>query len=213
MSASLAARVAIKLDRELSWRKRELISIYMDVPDDESIPLTRMKCRQALVLLYSHWEGFAKQAFGYYLDEISRANLDPRQLRPELLGLSLQIRMRNATERRVPHEIGKQLKSVIDPNVVLPRIPVKGIVRTRSNLSGTVLREILEIVGLDPMRYVSFEADPIQILLTSRNAIAHGQGLPVPVDSYRRLHHSIIDLMDNIRVYLEDNLASSTYLA
>lgn len=212
MSRSLAAKLGSKLDRELAWRKKELITIYFDVPDDDSTPLAKAKCRQAIVILYSHWEGFAKNAFKLYLTEIASARPNPRTLRAELLGLCFRKQIKAAAARRVAHDIGKCMKAVTDPLANLPRVPKNGVVQTRSNLSGAVLREILENLGLNPSQYSTYEADPIHVLLNSRNKVAHGDGIPIPVESYKRIHRSMLNLMDELRSYLEDELAASSYL-
>lgn len=213
MSTSIAARLARRLDRELSWRKKELIGVYLDLPkEDDGLNNAQLKCRQAILLLYAHWEGFVKKFFRYYLEELAASNPDPRLLNNQLIGLAMRSSIREAAAERTSGKLGKCLRDVLDGAVTLPRIRTENAIRTQSNLSVRVLREILETVGFDRKRYAAYEASTIKLLLEHRNAIAHGEGTPIPLDVYKRYHHDVIDIISDMREHLEDQMAARAYL-
>ena len=211
MSTAAATRLSYRLDRELAWRKKELISIYLDIPpiDDGS---HTPKCRSALLMLYAHWEGFVKFAFTAYIEEAASCVSDPRDYSDSLLGLSVRSWVLKVSSRRDSTELGRVLRNAMDTAVPLPRFRTPKLIRTKSNVGPKVLHEILSTVGLDQRRFVDYESTVIKPLVSSRNAIAHGSGDPVVVGRLRHFHHRVLDLFEEIRLYLEDSLSSLAYL-
>ena len=77
-----------KIDRELSWRKKELTQLKFIVssasPENENTVL-----RSSIVLLYAHWEGFVKMALTFYLKHIVDQQLHCNELKPNFYAMSL----------------------------------------------------------------------------------------------------------------------------
>lgn len=210
MAAGCAIRLQRALDRAMAWRRRELILAYLAVPSDDAS--ARMYCRQAVLLLYAHVEGFVKFAATSYLSAISESGVQTATLCHELLGLALPSEVNRAIADSSMAIIGKVVERAINNPATLPELPSKGIVRTHANLSPKRLRKILATIGLDQTRYSAIEIDVLNRLLKWRNAIAHGQGVPIDRDDYRALHHRIVDFMDDFKNYLEDSAAGDAYL-
>lgn len=160
-----------KLDNEISWRKKEIINLRNRLSLSTNYDAeTFAKC---LVLIsYSHWEGFVKNASVIYLTYIKTVASNPSQL-SNLLRASL-----------LAWNYSVEYKSIIDKIELLERKQV-GVAKfnfyinemcsTESNLSYDVLQKIIYSIGL---RTSSFDIKKNYIdekILGHRNAIAHGE--------------------------------------
>jgi hypothetical protein len=209
MTIRTVERLSDALAGELAWRKKELSSIKALV-DDQGSKRSRRDAlvRAGVALLYAHWEGFVREAGRKYLEFVALQRLKYKDLATNFIALSARHLLRSAqdTERVKLHlavtnffinELGKS-----------SRVPFNEGVRTQSNLSSAVLREIVDTLGLDYSVYATKENLLDESLLRSRNSIAHGEYLPVTVDRYNELHEQVIDLMDVLRTQI-DNAAST----
>lgn len=160
-----------KLDSEISWRKKEIINLKNRLALSSKFDTeTLAKC---LVLIsYSHWEGFVKNASNIYLTYVKTVASNPselsNQLKASLLAWNYTI----------------EYKSVVDKIELLERIQSGGekfhfyineMCSTESNLSYDVLQKILYGIGL---RSTAFDIKKNYIdekILGNRNAIAHGE--------------------------------------
>lgn len=211
MTSAAANRLASRIDRELGWRKRELVSVYLNVPSDPST--ASHECRSALLMLYAHWEGFVKFAFTAYIEEVSSCVSDPRVYCDSLLGLTVKKWVMDVVERRDATQLGRILREAMDPAKDLPRFRTPRLIQTKSNVTPKVLNEILATVGLEPGKFAAYESTVIKPLVGNRNSIAHGGDNPVVAARFRHFYHCVLDLMELIRVYLEDSLSSKAYLS
>ncbi|MFM6199031.1 MAG: MAE_28990/MAE_18760 family HEPN-like nuclease, partial [Dolichospermum sp.] len=78
---------------------------------------------------------------------------------------------------------------------------------TTSNLSSSVFKEIICMIGLDYSFYESKEVLMNEKLLQQRNSIAHGNYLEIDQKDYDELHTIVIGMMDTLRNQI-DNAAS-----
>ncbi|MFM5941942.1 MAG: MAE_28990/MAE_18760 family HEPN-like nuclease, partial [Dolichospermum sp.] len=76
-----------------------------------------------------------------------------------------------------------------------------------SNLSSSVFKEIICMIGLDYSFYESKEVLMNEKLLQQRNSIAHGNYLEIDQKDYDELHTIVIGMMDTLRNQI-DNAAS-----
>ena len=60
-----------KLDEALSWRKKELIDYKLITERNKGSLLQKPLTRAGIALVYAHWEGFIKEASGFYLSYLS----------------------------------------------------------------------------------------------------------------------------------------------
>ncbi|MDB9476799.1 MAE_28990/MAE_18760 family HEPN-like nuclease [Dolichospermum circinale] len=68
-----------------------------------------------------------------------------------------------------------------------------------SNLSASVFKEIISMLGLDYSLYESKEVFINKRLLEKRNLIAHGNYLDIDEKDYDELHTIVIGMMDTLR--------------
>jgi hypothetical protein len=80
-----------------------------------------------------------------------------------------------------------------------------------SNLSSSVFKEIICMIGLDYSFYKSKEVLIDEKLLGKRNIIAHGNYLDIDEKDYDELHRIVIEMMDTLRNQLDNAAATKEY--
>lgn len=185
------------LSEDLAWRKKELSNLNNDVKtaSPKKLP-TSLRC--AVVLLYAHWEGFIKNAAQFYLIYIKSRRLNLKELNKNILALSLKQKINefNATNKATYHI--QFVDYFINNLGERANFSETDSIRTGSNLSSTILEEILATIGIEFTPY-ELKANLIDgQLLNYRNTIAHGNNLPIDKTEYEILHSEIIRMLDSI---------------
>src|SRR5204862_533449 len=127
--------------------------------------------RASIALLYAHWEGFIKRAALVYLEFVKWQRLKNDELAINFLALSARSKFRLAAHSEkmsghleVTNFFLKEMSSRSD-------IPVS--IGTKSNLSSTVLREIVLTLGLDYSNFSTKSTLIDEKLVERRNTVAH----------------------------------------
>ena len=134
----------------LVWRRKELTELRALIEGLDDKPLRqRVMIRSAVALLYAHWEGFVKKVGGYYVEYVASKHLPYKDLTPNFVALTLRSKFATL------HANGKIsggnaladfFCSSLDSR---SNIPYKTAIDTKSNLSSTVLSDIIDTLGLD----------------------------------------------------------------
>lgn len=205
MRISSPAHLAARLDKNLAWRKKELTQFKFLA---DSMPLQqRVLFRSGIALMYAHWEGFVKDASKFYLAYLSKNLIDLGTLKSCFVAATFHgdIRSAGLAKKNSSHaRLVELLRSVDSPPSKMRRMPTKRVVSTRSNLKGTVLREITSTLGLDYSPFELKETPVINRLVRFRNTIAHGGGIRILLTDYNALHGETIVLMDTYRDLIQD---------
>ena len=83
-------------------------------------------------------------------------------------------------------------------------IPYKKVVDTKSNLSSTVLVDIIATLGLNLSLFSTRLKFIDSNLVNPRNHIAHGQALDLSLDEYLALHDEVLTLIEIYRNEIEN---------
>jgi hypothetical protein len=190
------------LDEEISWRKKELTFLKNNVK--KNTPNYKTHLRSAIVLLYSHWEGFVKSSCEYFLVYVSGQKLMFSNLNNNLLALSLKYKLIEfeSTNKSTIH--CKFIEFINNDLEQRATIPTENIIKTNSNLNSHILKEILTNVGIDYSYFELKENLIDKILLKNRNSIAHGETLDIDDLNYQNLHREILTMMEQIKTELSN---------
>ncbi len=214
MSASVrtAEQLFDRIYDDLGWRRKELVLFNSRMKRGDEFEKTLL--RSSVALLYAHWEGFVKNACGLYLTFLASRRLSMQQLRPELAALALRRRLVEAAETKKVAIQAEMIRDLRERASERARIPTGGSsVRTESNLSSTVLADILTGVGCDYTRYEQY-ADLIDDqLVASRNRIAHGDNSYIRRPEWDELSRQILWIMEDIATQLLNAAVEETYFA
>jgi hypothetical protein len=201
------------LDDASAWRKKELSALRILIASRGRLHEQAALRRAAVPLLYAHWEGFAKEAATYYLQLVARQKLRYRELTPCFIAIGARGRIRQAADSRrmsVHIPIVQFFLHGLDDEA---RFAPDGAIDTESNLSSTVLRDLLATIGVP---YDSaWSAKELLLdgsLLKTRNDVAHGDRVDVDALTYDQLHDFVVDLLDQMKASIENQAATRAYL-
>ncbi|MBW4593475.1 MAG: hypothetical protein KME46_11270 [Brasilonema angustatum HA4187-MV1] len=196
-----------KLAEELAWRKIELSALKALIDKSFSSGKQKALLRSGITMLYAHWEGFIKVAANSYLEFVAMQSLPYNKLSKNFIALAMKDKLDQASETN---------KATIYSEIAdffMTRLSERSLIKyenriATSNLSSSVFKEIICILGLDYSFYESKEVLIDEKLLKKRNMIAHGNYLDIDEQQYDELHTQVVGIMDNFRNQI-DNCAST----
>lgn len=200
------------IQEDIDWRMSELASL-------KSIPLRYnllahhkdMIIKYTIPSIYSLWEGFVKNAFRKYIEEINSLNLSIHDIHINLLVHSLTSRDKLRLEN--PRNSFKSKKEFTEYyfNIISQTFSISEIIPTKSNVTFEVINEILLLFNLELLPK-KFE-NPLNKLLLFRNSIAHGEvRIPAKIKDIEFFTELLNDLMVEIILRIETGLTMKTFL-
>jgi hypothetical protein len=213
MSIRTVEQLVDAVSADISWRRKELTDLkYLLESSDGNRTRQTVLTRAALALLYAHWEGYVKAVSEMYLEFVCMQRCRNVELSDCMLAATLRtLLLSSESSHKISShvEVVRFFRTGMDAR---SRLPYKSVVRTESNLSSTVLLEILRTLGFDASDYESKSHMLDHQLLAKRNHIAHGSALAIDKDEYLHLHDEILALMNLLRNYIENAAATGAYL-
>ncbi len=209
MNLKTVEKLSDKLDEELSWRRIELTNLKFNIETSEG-PKLSTNLRASIVLLYSHWEGFVKQALTFYLQHVSQQKLYNNMLRYNFLALEMRNDIEEICKSKKTSLHTKFISGIFGNANSISKIPFKKQIDTESNLNSVLFMELMQTVGLDYSQYTSFFPLIDERLLGVRNSIAHGEAMQktqVTRESYLELHKIMINIIE----MLKDQIINAAY--
>ncbi|ARW05666.1 MAE_28990/MAE_18760 family HEPN-like nuclease [Bacillus atrophaeus] len=212
MSSGPLEKLQEKLDKDLSWRKKELTFIKGSIDSAEGDILNTL-IRAGISILYAHWEGYIKISARNYLDFLNKQNHKLSDLKENFLVLHLTKAIIDVKQSNKKTKYASLLDRVFNYDQENFRVQYRdsSIITTESNLNFDTLSEILFSIGLDSEKYELKRKFIDRILLENRNKIAHGE-YTVFVrkrgdtylnedarEEFLRLYHAILELMDEFK--------------
>lgn len=207
------AELQQKVDADLIWRRRELTDFRAAVQDAKPNPSRRSALiRAGVALLYAHWEGFIKRSGTYYLEFVADQGRKASELQVNFIAIKFKTRMLEVSKSAKVSMAGDLIEFFSTKLGDRLRIPHKGVIETKANLSSTVLNEILWILGLDGSVYETKQRLIDSSLVDRRNHIAHGDVLDIGVDEYLVLHDEVMSLIDTFRNQIQNAAATDAFI-
>lgn len=192
-----------RIDDEIAWRKKELISIKNDVRSSENKDISEQSrlIRSGIAMLYAHWEGAIKSLAEYYLIYVSSLNLRYCELKNNFLAIDMKESLNKYADTKKASIHNKFLHDLYEKQNQPSKIPYKNIIKTNSNLKMDILKEITETIGLDSSPYELKKMLIDQRLLGNRNQIAHGERLEKlegisNISDFLELHKAVYELIE-----------------
>ena len=214
MKIRTAEQLIDYISSALAWRKKELATLLSLILKNQANPEKgRAMIRSGVTVLYAHWEGFIKESGTKYLEFIYRQDLRCRDLAIPFRALAVKQKL-NITGQSQSFkaqnilEITDFLLNKQDDKYF---ISWEKIIKTHSNLSSEVLREIIIILGLNYSEFETKEKLIDQSLLHFRNNIAHGKGLYPKLDQFLELYREILSLIELFRNQIENSVITEAF--
>lgn len=223
------AEIRAELEDELGRRLDEIRFFKNQLSSFSSEEEQELFCKSLIVMLYAHFEGFWKAAFGIYVRSINQERLSCRDVVGQIAAASMNrlfkalanpksksdFFRKNAPDDSKLHrfarhsEFAERLPEALEKEV---RMDVDELVDTESNLTPVVIRKNLYRLGFSHEEFKD-EESKINELLRRRNDIAHGSSQRgVPVATYTTLETAILSIMNKIVVLIFDSLRDRRFV-
>lgn len=201
-----------ELSQEHVWRLREISELKFLVRDPRLTKPTRdAVCRSGVALLYAHWEGFVKKSGSYFLEYVSSKRCTISELKSNFVTLIVRSKIDAASVSKKYSAFDDVTTYILANQNARAKIPTKNVVDTQSNLSTTVLKEILWCLGLEYDLFESKEKFIDVRLVSRRNHIAHGGASDVELDDFIEVTEEVISLMTTFKNLLENSAILEQY--
>lgn len=203
-----------EIDKEMAWRKRELMAIKANINQARSFA-KNTALRSGIALLYAHWEGSVKNIASYYLAYVSNLYLPYNELKSNFLAISIKERLKQFEETgkvTLQTSIINEIFGTFDKKSYIPQ---EGIIKTNSNLNSQVFIEIMATIGLECKEYESYYNLLDEVLLNMRNKIAHGEkieSLSLDEKRYNEIHEKFLFLIEMFATQVSNEAALKKYL-
>lgn len=193
---------------QLSWRRKELHDLKSVIIEKKKSKELKPLVKSAIVLAYSHWEGYVKDISNAYLSYISFREIPKNEVAENFLTLVVQNNLKN----KKFEECILEISILFDETNKKCVIPTENIINTDSNLNFEVLNKIMSLIGLDHSFFVTKQQFLDKNLLGCRNAIAHGENRDVNADDYNEIFSFVLESMTQYKTLIENALSLKTYL-
>ena len=201
------------VDKEMAWRKRELISIKSTVETSRKFA-HNTSLRSGIAMVYAHWEGGIKNIATYYLCHVSCQKLKYCELKRNFLSLAIrnELGIFEKTNKATLHN--EIVDSVFNKMEEKANLPYENIVKTASNLNSEVFKEIMALIGLSDEQYSSSYNLIDEVLLKQRNQIAHGDRLDIinlDKERFIEIYGKILELLELFSTQVMNSAAIKDY--
>ena len=148
-------------------------------------------------MLYAHWEGWIKSVSRLYLKHVNSLSLTYDELSDPFLGNALRGRVARMAESK-KSAMHNEFAHFLSSGGLMRRATISpSFARSESNLSSSVLRDLVSRLGVPHEFYQTKEQIIDECLVKQRNLIAHGDYARVSVEDYRVLHDQVLSMLSS----------------
>ena len=189
---------------------KELMTLRSNIKASSALAKP-MLIRCATALLYAHWEGCIKNVAEAYLYYVSVRKLRHSELSKAFIALSIRSKLLALETNALSEKHQSIVEFLLAELGNAARIPVQGIIKTKSNLNSLLFKEIVCTLGLDYSNYELKEQLIDTQLLSWRNSIAHGQGLYPNEAEFDILYREVLEMIRNFKDQVSNAAALKLY--
>jgi|SRR5699024_1354446 len=182
------------IDAEISWRRQELTTTLRLV-EQASGPAQRANLRAGILILYAQWEGWIKNVAQLYVQYVNTKAYSYDQLSAAFLGTALKTKL-NEIQQSASALSHIEFASFIQSKLPKRATLSSNLVKTDSNLSSTILFNIIERLGLPKRDEYLSRRQMIDVeLVHKRNTIAHGDFIDLNSTGFKTLRDGVLTLL------------------
>lgn len=214
MTVHTVEELEFLIAEDIAWRKKELSDIKGLVQSNSTSSLRRKALiRSGIAMLYAHWEGFIKNSSQWYLEFVLSRRLTYKQLSPNFVAIAMKSKLVQATQSNKASVFIPVCDFFVNNLDDRCKFSTDNLIKTQSNLSSSVLKEIILLLGLDYSFYEMKEKFIDINLVNTRNVIAHGDYLIVDKDEYLERFTLVLEMLEYYRNSIENAALSGQYLS
>ena len=192
------------VDKEMSWRRKELSAIKSNIFVAKEFA-KNTALRSGIAILYAHWEGMIKNIATAYLLFVANQRLQYKELKNNFWSIAVKNDLLGFDETRKSSRHNKIIKNIRNMEDKRAHIPYEDVIKTKSNLNSDVFIEIMETIGLDYSQYEGNFKLLDEVLLKMRNEIAHGEKpeyIDLDQDRFNEVYDKIVDMMNMFSIQI-----------
>lgn len=193
------------VSKETSWRRRELTTLLFNVREAR-VSKQQVVLRCGIAMLYAHWEGWTKAVSRLYVEYVDQQGLKHSELAAPFLGIALKQRLSSTTTTSSAKEHTGFATFLVDGGLEKTAKLSTSLIRTESNLSSKVLRDITLRIGTSFSPYELNSKLIDERLVQTRNSVAHGEYLSLDENEYEDLYNAVLDMLNR---FAEDVLVNA----
>ncbi|MGL0822659.1 MAE_28990/MAE_18760 family HEPN-like nuclease [Vibrio vulnificus] len=203
------------INEDLVWRKKEISDLLFLHNEDNN----HLILKSAILLMYSHWEGYIKNISKQYLMLISDLDLELNKLGINFEAIDIKADIKNCFDSSQTLNLVNEITFLtkIYTNNKKFKLPSsfkkekdKSVINTRDNLNIDTFQSFLKILGVYDFKPLKTRIQYIdEKLLNNRNIIAHGSKIHpntstfnMDIEEIKKLRNFIVLIME----YLRDEL-------
>ncbi len=208
----------IELEKDLKWREDELAALRFAVTQTTFGTVPHKALLRALwAMLYAHYEGFCLYALSVFLDNVKRSGVARNKCKEPLMIISLEHKF-TSFRREMSTQEKLTFCSTMFPTIMAAAIDFEldkqgdFVMNGRCNLYAKHLLDHCQRLCLTET-CIEANKDKLGLLVTRRNAIAHGESVVVrDLDEYKQYEDAAIDAMHDLAVAIVDALDKKSYV-
>jgi MAE_28990/MAE_18760-like HEPN len=204
-----ATQLQEALDKEMSWRIKEIAAFRMATKTQEGDQKTFIRAGVALV--YAHWEGFIKAASEAYLNFVDNQGHIYRDLKSCFAVFGLKSRLALLVESRQAKPNIEAFDFVLSELDKRTRMNMSRAIDTESNLTSKVFANIASSLDIATAAYETKFNLIDESLVRRRNEIAHGNYLDLEAEDFRSLADEVLQMMRDYKTDLQNAASTATY--
>lgn len=187
-----------KLEQDMAWRKKEILSLKLLIESDELN--RRILLRAGIALLCAHFEGFIRTASNFYVVYVSNQKIKCDNIARSLLAIKLKCDFKNCskTEKHSVHGLMlNKIDEIKNENFFIKYTEDSPIISTESNPSSQVLDEILKTIGVKSDIFNTKKQYIDHSLLLNRHKVVHGERYELEYEDFKTIFNVIMELLGN----------------
>ncbi|WP_040726651.1 MAE_28990/MAE_18760 family HEPN-like nuclease [Thiomicrorhabdus sp. Kp2] len=197
-----------RLNKERSRRKKEISELYILVQSTQEESARKHLLRALLLLIYAHWEGFIKSSTVKYLKALQKMGIPCNDLHPSLRAFYLYAQFKT----QQGNDWDKFSEAINSSEGLIFTKDISGEVSTKSNLNTEVFKALVSRIGVSDLGIDLKKGLIDDGLLSSRNAIAHGEMREIELSDVINYKNLIVQLLDSYFDQLVDAIDNQKYL-
>lgn len=201
-----------RLDQDLSWRKKELI--FLKNRANGCKPVAQgCFIRSGIALSYAHWEGFVKNSSNEYLAFVFSQRKKYEELNDNFFGILICKELSKYSESKKQYIYSDFSVNNISKYKEKTELNPSTFIDTQSNLTPTLFREILSILGIKEELFITKDKFIDEKILKNRHDIAHGRRSDnFSYNDLEEITSEVIKMLTEYKELLLDYATNKKYL-
>ncbi|MEC5423863.1 MAE_28990/MAE_18760 family HEPN-like nuclease [Virgibacillus sp. C22-A2] len=205
-----------RIDRDFSWRKKELLQLKMAIEKNNIALSKKTLVRSGIALLCAHWEGFIRSVANYYVVYVCGQKIKNKDLKENFIAFKIRSDVKKSGEslkNSVHTKLLKKIESIQEQVFFVKFIdaPFKRIINTDSNLNYELFEEILQSIGLENIyetkkNYIDNE------MLKYRHEIVHGENYNDSEYNFSEVYSQVLSIMEDFKLQIIDAAETKAHL-